>query len=92
MAGSEKGSSAWLSFEDLAKAIDAVTNLYSVVSAKSPFVADTILILIVLIPFYAIYAWTSGTGRRERQANLRVKNARQDSKKAIKHKPGVKKP
>ena len=91
MAGTLKGSSQVPTFEGLAVSIDAVTKLYSAVAAKSPVVADTVVLLVVLLPFYAVFMWWLGVGTREKQATRRIELARKASKKGSKKLPGGKK-
>lgn len=88
MAGSKEGPSSIPTFEGLAKAIDAVTNLYTVVAAKSPGVADTVVVLVVLLPFFWMICWFLGLSVREKQATQRIKSARKATKKVSKSNTG----
>lgn len=91
MAASEaKPSQSWV--DGISKIIDSVTNLYLAVADKSPRVADTVVILAVIFPFYLAYALTSGQRRREKKADQKVKNGRAAAKKGAKGSSGGKKP
>lgn len=87
MATSDKESStSWV--DGVASIIDAVTNLYSTVAAKSPFVADTVVILVFLLPFFWLICRHMGISVREKHATERVKDARKAAKKGAKKIPG----
>ncbi|WP_143519010.1 hypothetical protein [Pseudomonas fragi] len=90
MASADKEPSAsWV--DGVAEIIGAVTNLYNAVAAKSPGVADTVVILAVLFPFYLVYAHSSGLSAREKNTDLKVKAGRKASKKSGKGQSGGKK-
>ncbi|KAB0509649.1 hypothetical protein [Pseudomonas moorei] len=83
MASPDKAPSAsWV--DGIAKIIDAVTNLYNAVAAKSPLVADTVVILVFLLPFFWLICRHMGISVREKQSTLRVKDARKAAKKGAK--------
>jgi hypothetical protein len=91
MASPEKAPSAsWV--DGIASVIDAVTNLYNAVAAKSPAVADTVVILAALLPFYIAYVWSIGLKSKEKKADAKVRVGRKASKKLGKGQPGGKKP
>ena len=89
MASADKESSAsWV--DGVAEIIGAVTNLYNAVAAKSPVVADTVVILAALLPFYVVYASSSGLKSREEGTDTKVKSGRKASKKSGKGQSGGK--
>ncbi|WP_338568791.1 hypothetical protein V6L78_19900 [Pseudomonas canadensis] len=90
MASPDKTPSA--SWVDVPGIIDAVTNLYNAVAAKSPFVADTVVILAALLPFYIAYVWSIGLKGKEKKADTKVKVGRKATKKLGKGQSGGKKP
>jgi hypothetical protein len=86
----QEPSTSWVG--DVAVIIDAVTNLYNAVAAKSPAVADTVVILAALLPFYIAYVWSCGLKGKEKKADTKVKDGRKASKKLGNGKTGGKKP
>lgn len=84
-----ESSASWV--DGVAEIIDAVTNLYNAVAANSPGVADTVVILATLLPFYIVYAWSSGLRAREKAADAKVKLSKKASKKLEKGQSGGKK-
>ncbi|WLI36344.1 hypothetical protein [Pseudomonas sp. FP818] len=90
MASPDKTPSA--SWVDVPGIIDAVTNLYNAVAAKSPLVADTVVILAALLPFYIAYIWSIGLKGKEKKADTKVKVGRKATKKLGKGQSGGKKP
>lgn len=90
MASPDKTPSA--SWVDVPGIIDAVTNLYNAVAAKSPLVADTVVILAALLPFYIAYVWSIGLKGKEKKADTKVKVGRKATKKLGKGQSGGKKP
>ncbi|TDV54658.1 hypothetical protein EC919_104397 [Pseudomonas graminis] len=82
MASSEKETSSWV--DGVASIIDSVTNLYTTVAAKSPFVADTVVILVFLLPFFWLICRYLGISTKEKNATLRVIDARKSAKKGAK--------
>lgn len=91
MSGSEKKISAsWV--DDVASIIDAVTNLYNAVAAKSPRVADTVVILAALLPFYICYVWGGRLRQAEKNTDAKVKSVGKAKRKSDKAKLGGKKP
>ncbi|UZE24513.1 hypothetical protein LOY67_03620 [Pseudomonas sp. B21-056] len=83
MAISEKESSgSW--GDGVAAIIDAIANLYNAVSAMSPGVADILVILVALLPFFGLICRYMGISVREKQSTLRVKDARKATKKGAK--------
>jgi hypothetical protein len=90
MASPDKTPSA--SWVDVPGIIDAVTNLYNAVAAKSPVVADTVVILAALLPFYIAYVWSIGLKGKEKKADTKVKVGRKATKKLGKGQSGGKKP
>ncbi|AZL74549.1 hypothetical protein [Pseudomonas oryziphila] len=90
MATKAEAPGSWT--DAVPKTVDAVTNLYNAVAAKSPLVADTVVILAMLLPFYIVYAWSIGLRSREKEADEKVKASRKASKKVGKSKTGGKKP
>lgn len=83
MASEEKEPSpSWV--DGVASIIDAVTNLYATVAAKSPLVADTVVILTFLLPFFWLICRQMGISTKEKNETLRVTEARKASKKRVK--------
>lgn len=78
--------------DGVAAIIDAVTNLYTTVADKSPFVADTVVILTFLLPFFWLICSYMGISMKEKQETLRVKDARTAAKKGAKKIAGGPKP
>lgn len=79
-------STSWV--DGVASIIDAVTNLYSTVAAKSPYVADTVVILVFVLPFFWLICRYMGISMKEKQSTLRVIDARKASRKGAKQIPG----
>jgi hypothetical protein len=91
MASPDKTPSAsWV--DGIATIIDAVTNLYNAVAAKSPGVADTVVILAALLPFYIAYVWSIGLKGKEKTADTKVRQGKKALKKPGKGQLGGKKP
>ncbi|MFP3862817.1 hypothetical protein SHV42_07655 [Pseudomonas capeferrum] len=90
MASKAEAPGSWM--DAIPATVDAVTNLYNAVAAKSPAVADTVVILAALLPFYIVYAWSSGLRSKEKMADRKVQDGRKASKKLGKSKTGGKKP
>lgn len=82
-------SASWV--DGVAAIIDAVTNLYTAVAANSPGVADTVVILATLLPFYIVYSWSAGLRAREKSADAKVKLGKKAPKKLGKGQSGGKK-
>lgn len=86
MANSVKSTSGtWV--DGIAPIIDSVTNLYQVVAAKSPVVADTVVVLFALLPFYFGLIWFFGPKNREKKADKKVKESRKANAKPGNGKP-----
>lgn len=89
---SSASNAAGISLEAIPAIINSITNLYQIVAAKSPHVADTVVILAASFPFYMAFIWLCGMRTGEKKQDKKVKDAREASKKPGKGNPKRRKP
>lgn len=76
MSDQESSSGFWMIIPET---IAAVESLYIAISGKSPLVADFVILLAAIFPFYLVYTWL-GIGKREKRIDGRLKAARKKAK------------